>query len=70
MRGRDTGGRGAGIAHTLGKHVIPITQNAEDIPFDLRHHRYIRYLNNDEGRGVSKREVASRLRWFDQNRCG
>ena len=58
----------AGIAHTLGKHVIPITQNAEDIPFDLRHHRYIRYLNNDEGRGVLKKEIASRLRWFDQNR--
>ena len=34
----------AGIAHTLGKHVVPITQNPEDIPFDLRHHRYAKYL--------------------------
>jgi len=40
----------AGIAHTLGKHVVPITQNAGDIPFDLQHHRYYRYLNNAEGR--------------------
>lgn len=40
----------AGIAHALGREVIPIVQNTEDIPFDLRHHRYIQYLNNDEGR--------------------
>lgn len=39
----------AGIAHTLGRDVILITQNADDIPFDLRHIRYIRYLNNAEG---------------------
>ncbi len=40
----------AGIAHTLGKHVVPITQSAGDIPFDLQHHRYLAYLNNSEGR--------------------
>jgi len=40
----------AGIAHTLGKHVVPITQSAGDIPFDLQHHRYLTYLNNNEGR--------------------
>lgn len=39
----------AGIAHTLGREVILITQSAEDIPFDLRHLRYVRYLNNGEG---------------------
>jgi len=32
-----------GIAHTLGKSVILITQSEEDIPFDLRHCRYIKY---------------------------
>lgn len=36
-----------GIAHTLGKEVILITQSADDIPFDLRHLRYIRYYPND-----------------------
>ncbi len=39
----------AGIAHTLGREVIIITQSEHDIPFDLRHLRYIRYLNNTQG---------------------
>ena len=51
----------AGIAHTLGKHVIPITQNAEHIPFDLRHHRYAQYLNNAEGRDGLQQELENRL---------
>jgi hypothetical protein len=38
-----------GIAHTLGREVILITQAAADIPFDLRHLRYVPYLNNGEG---------------------
>lgn len=42
----------AGIAHTLGREVILITQNDQDIPFDLRHLRYVRYLNNGEGRAT------------------
>lgn len=52
----------AGIAHTLGKHVVPITQNAEDIPFDLRHHRYIHYLNNEEGRIAMEQKLYERMR--------
>jgi hypothetical protein len=51
----------AGIAHTLGKHVIPITQNPEHIPFDLRHHRYAQYLNNAEGREGLQKELEDRL---------
>jgi len=39
----------AGIAHTLGREVILITQSESDIPFDLRHLRYLKYLNNGEG---------------------
>ena len=38
-----------GIAHTLGREVIPITQNKGDIPFDLSHHRFLKYLPNNEG---------------------
>lgn len=38
-----------GIAHALGREVILITQNPDDIPFDLRHLRYVHYLNNGEG---------------------
>jgi len=51
----------AGIAHTLGKHVVPITQNPEDIPFDLRHHRYARYLNNNEGCKALETDLKNRF---------
>ena len=39
----------AGIAHSLGREVIIIAQNEHDIPFDLRHLRYIRYVNSEQG---------------------
>jgi hypothetical protein len=32
-----------GICHTLGKESIVITQNKEDVPFDIRHRRFIEY---------------------------
>lgn len=38
-----------GIAHTLGKKVIILTQNEKDIPFDVRNFRYINYEDNDDG---------------------
>jgi hypothetical protein len=50
-----------GIAHTLGRETILITQNADDIPFDLRHLRFIHYLNNAEGRQALQRELQGRL---------
>jgi len=50
-----------GIAHTLGREVILITQNPEDIPFDLRHLRYVRYLNNTEGRQALCTSLEARL---------
>jgi hypothetical protein len=52
----------AGIAHTLGKSVIPITQSIDDIPFDLRHHRVLKYLNNGEGLQELKRGLEKRLK--------
>lgn len=51
----------AGIAHTLGKHVVPITQFAQDIPFDLQHHRYFQYLNNGEGLGQLVETLRTRF---------
>jgi hypothetical protein len=51
----------AGIAHTLGREVILITQNDQDIPFDLRHLRYIRYLNNAEGRAALTQQLQARM---------
>jgi hypothetical protein len=49
-----------GIAHTLGKTVIPITQSLDDIRFDLKPHRALKYLPNAQGlqeltSGLSKR---------------
>jgi hypothetical protein len=32
-----------GVAHTVGRPVILCTQDANDVPFDLRHIRYIQY---------------------------
>lgn len=51
----------AGIAHTLGKNVILITQSPDDVPFDLRHLRYIHYYNNGEGRSTLAEQVRRRL---------
>lgn len=56
----------AGIAHTLGRSVIPIVQNSEHIPFDLRHHRYIQYQNNDQGWEVLRAQIAPRLQTLVQ----
>ncbi|SCX15225.1 hypothetical protein [Mycolicibacterium fluoranthenivorans] len=51
----------AGIAHTLGREVILITQNGDDIPFDLRHLRYVTYLNNGEGLAALAATLEARL---------
>lgn len=50
-----------GIAHTLGRDVILITQSEHDIPFDLRHLRFVRYLNNTEGRVSLTQALQSRI---------
>lgn len=51
----------AGIAHSLGREVIPIVQHPDDIPFDLRHHRHIHYLNNVEGLQQLITDITPRL---------
>ena len=51
----------AGIAHTLGREVILIAQSDHDIPFDLRHLRYVRYLNNDQGRAELSAALLARI---------
>ena len=50
-----------GIAHTLGKEVILITQHIDDVPFDLRALRFITYLNNEEGRARLAADILARL---------
>lgn len=51
-----------GIAHTLGKTVIPITQSIDDVPSDLRHHRVLKYLPNAQGYLDMEMELLKRLK--------
>ncbi len=51
----------AGIAHTLGRDVILIAQSGQDVPFDLQHLRYIRYLNNAEGLAQLFQDLRGRM---------
>lgn len=52
----------AGIAHTLGRPVIPLAQSVADIPFDLRHHRHLLYLPNQQGLSEMQVDLASRIK--------
>lgn len=56
-----------GIAHTLGREVVLISQVDSDIPFDLRHLRYIRYLDNKEGRQELKIALVDRFKYLQEN---
>jgi hypothetical protein len=38
-----------GVAHTIGKQVILLTQNENDIPFDIKHIRYVKYEYTPHG---------------------
>lgn len=51
-----------GIAHTLGKHVVPISQSLDDVPFDMRHHRVLKYLSNTEGLSKLSSDLMTKLR--------
>ena len=56
-----------GIAHTLGREVVLITQVDADVPFDLRHLRYVKYLDNDEGRRALKAALTERFGYLQEN---
>lgn len=55
-----------GIAHTLGKHVIPISQSLDDVPFDISQHRVLKYLPNQEGLNFMIPKLAERLRYISK----
>jgi hypothetical protein len=56
-----------GVAHTLGKHAIPITQTLADVPFDMQHHRALKYLPNQEGMTALEAALAKKLKQFSVN---
>jgi hypothetical protein len=47
-----------GIAHTLGKRLILLAQDAEDIPFDLRRYRHLIYEDNVDGFATLSRQLT------------
>ncbi len=53
-----------GYAHALNKRVILLTQNADDIPFDLKHFPHIVYGGKI---AVLKSELEKRIRWCVEN---
>lgn len=53
-----------GIAHSLGRPVVPITQVMSDVPFDLQAIRALRYLPNSEGLEVLREKLAAKLTSF------
>lgn len=50
-----------GIAHTLGREVIPITRAISDVPSDIGHHRALTYLSNREGLEALEQALKLRL---------
>ncbi len=58
-----------GIAHTLGRPVIPISQSLDDVPFDLRHHRVLKYLPNAEGLTSMQATLAERLKTLSHRKA-
>ncbi len=51
-----------GLAHTVGKRVILIAQSIEDVPFDLRHIRYISYEYSPHGMKKFEVDLANTIR--------
>jgi len=56
-----------GIAHTIGKPVILISQSMDDIPFDIQHHRALVYQTTPEGLRNLEKNLSDALR-STQNR--
>jgi hypothetical protein len=51
-----------GVAHTLGKHVIPITQTLEHVPSNLHGHRALLYVGaNSQGLEKLEADLYKRL---------
>jgi hypothetical protein len=51
-----------GIAHTIGKPVILITQTMEDIPLDLRHRRVIEYKYTPPGMVEFEKQLIATIK--------
>jgi hypothetical protein len=53
-----------GLAHGIGKHVVILTQDLTDVPFDLKHRRIIAYDRRDlESLRMPLSATVSQLKW-------
>jgi hypothetical protein len=50
-----------GLAHVVGKPVVLITQNAEDVPFDLKAIRYIQYEYTPRGMSLFETKLSKTI---------
>lgn len=50
-----------GMAHVLNKKVIILTQNINDIPFDIRHLRYINYEYTPRGMKLLEQQLQAAI---------
>ena len=53
-----------GIAHTVGKPVVIITQDMNDVPFDLKHYRCIVYNYTPRGCADLEKKIEGTLRFI------
>jgi len=53
-----------GYAHALGKEVIFITQNKDDIPFDVNHYRYVVYVDSAAGGDELRQKIIEKIKYF------
>jgi hypothetical protein len=53
-----------GYAHGIGKSVVLLTRNADDIPFDLKHYPHIVYGNSITD---LKTQLSAKIRWCLEN---
>ena len=57
-----------GLAHALRKPVLHLTQNIDDVPFDLRSYRMIEYSRDFSKIGEAKEKLGSNARAFSDGR--
>ena len=51
-----------GLAHAIGKYTILLAQSIRDVPFDLRHLRYIIYSNTPDGLIILRQKLRMAMR--------
>ena len=51
-----------GLAHAIGKPTLLITQSSDDVPFDLRHRRYLEYEFTPRGMKTFQQKISKTIK--------